>query len=130
MSVRLPIVTAIPEGTIILDGNGDPLDESRTFFNRWQRSIRNHITVNRVAMRWGKTCGGYPYCRPHAYVTIRYGTSTRHSQFVADWIKDGVYGFNQLIPEDCGMQFYVPGGSECEREYRRQVLEKLEAKKP
>ena len=93
------------EGLVLLDGNGDPFDENRTYFNRYQPSLSHHMDIRRLYVKHNKTVGGFPVDRPAVHVRIHYHLSKNchNTSFEADFIDEGVYGFDQLIPLDTGI---------------------------
>ena len=113
----------------ILDGNGDPFDERKRYFNRYQSKIPHTLTLNGLFIKHIKTVGGYISDRPAVHIHVTYpnyagGKTRRHdSHFEAEYIKEGMYGFHQLIPVDKGIKLDFEYGDN--RSYMGAVLKKL-----
>ena len=96
-------------GLILLDGNGDPFDETRRYFNRYQSTLEHDLRIKEVFVKHIKTVGGFPCDRPAVRCEFIYpnyagGKTRKHiGHFEADFIEKGVYGFPQMIPIDKGI---------------------------
>ena len=117
----------------IYDGNGKLFDPHRSYFNRYQSTLRHDLEVRSIKSCKYKTCGGFVNYRPVAYCSFKYygedGRIKRNSgRFEGEYIAKNIYGFPHLIPVDEGITLdfkYCQSGA-----YREGVLELWKKENP
>ena len=117
----------------IYDGNGEPFDWSRRYFNRYQSTLRHDLKVRFIKPCRYKTIGGFVNYRPVAYCSFKYyredGSIVRNNgRFDGEFIAKNIYGFPHLIPVDKGITLdfeYCKSGA-----YRNAVLELWKKENP
>ena len=110
----------------IFDGNGKPFDPHRSYFNRYQSTLRHDLEVRSIKPCKYKTCGGivnsFKYYGEDGRITRNSG------RFEGEYIAKNIYGFPQLIPVEDGITLdfkYCQTGA-----YREAVLELWKKENP
>lgn len=115
-------------GLTILDGNGDPFDIKKEYFNRYQSTVPHRLKIVKLRAKDYKTLGGFVYTRPVADCKFSYiengGTKVSISIMDAEFINDGVYGFDSLIPRETGITLNFNYGDS--HAYSQAVREKMQ----
>lgn len=89
----------------ILDGNGDPIVDGVRYFNRYQSTLPHKLVLLCFRLKKFYTVGGFVHEKPVVDFMMQYGNGNSfRSFFESQFIAEGIYAFDQLIPVNEGIK--------------------------